>query len=536
VGAGKRKRTDDEAGEAEGGVAAGAGGARLKTDEATALERIEGDDEVGEDFDAAQLRRIALVLEKAARKNRQLRIKHSDLPTKFLESEVELHGAVQAFLVVSTAPELYEDLVQLGTMKTIVDLLGHENSDITVATIELIQELTSTEALEDEETNANLLIDHLLECSFAPMLVEILGRLTEPDDSSGVHQALAVVENVLELRPELADRFVAESELMSWLLIRLTGKKYKQFDTNKLYASELLSILLQNSDGNRLKLGQLDGVDRLLRALVKYKKHDPVGSEEIEMMVNLFNILCSSLALQENCKNFVAAEGIDLMILMLRSKNLSQYGALKVLDHAMAKGICPEIFTTFIERAGLKSLFPAFMKTPGGKKLKVFTETEFEEHICSIVASVFKYLEEGEHQNRLLKKFVESDYAKIERLVELHNLYLGKVQAVEESLAAEKAGIIGRGDEFDEIVENDHYLRRLDSGLSTLQQIALIIGFVCKQCGVEARDRFRQLLEIQRGSIDDVSAVLIEYDGELDLQDETAGVSKTTMASLIRSL
>ena len=241
-------------------------------------------------------------------------------------------------------------------------------------------------------------------------------------------------------------------------------------------------------------------------------------------------------AMQENCQNFVAAEGVELMILMVRAKNLSRYGALKVLDHAMSKGICPEIFTTFVEHAGLKSLFPAFMKTPSSKKLKVFTETEFEEHICSIVASIFKYLGEGEHQNRLLRKFVESDYAKIERLVELHSSYLTKVKAVEEGLVVEKAALLARGEEFDDIVENDHYLRRLDSGLSTLQQIGLIVGFVCRQCGVQARDRFRQLLEIQGGSIDDVYSVLKEYDAELDLQDESAGVSKTTMVSLMRSL
>jgi len=438
--------------------------------------------------------------------------------------------------VVSTAPELYGDLVRLGTVKTIVDLLGHENSDITVAAVGLVQELTSTDALEDEDESAVLLIDHVLDCEFAPMLVETLGRLQEPADANGIHQCIAIVENILELRPEMADRLVKESELMSWLLIRLTGKPYKKFDTNKLYASEVLSIILQNSDGNRLKLGQLDGVDRLLRALVQFKKRDPVGSEEIEMMINLFNILCSSLAMQENCQNFVAAEGVELMILMVRAKNLSRYGALKVLDHAMSKGICPEIFTTFVEHAGLKSLFPAFMKTPSSKKLKVFTETEFEEHICSIVASIFKYLGEGEHQNRLLRKFVESDYAKIERLVELHSSYLTKVKAVEEGLVVEKAALLARGEEFDDIVENDHYLRRLDSGLSTLQQIGLIVGFVCRQCGVQARDRFRQLLEIQGGSIDDVYSVLKEYDAELDLQDESAGVSKTTMVSLMRSL
>ena len=178
VGAGKRKREGEE-------EASEAGPSFKKpSDPRKALEIIEDDDDVGEDFDAAGLRKAALTLEKAANKNRQLRIKHSDLPSKFLESEVELHSAIQAFEVVSTAPELYGDLVRLGTVKTIVDLLGHENSDITVAAVGLVQELTSTDALEDEDESAVLLIDHVLDCEFAPMLVETLGRLQEPADAS----------------------------------------------------------------------------------------------------------------------------------------------------------------------------------------------------------------------------------------------------------------------------------------------------------------------------------------------------------------
>jgi hypothetical protein len=33
----------------------------------------------------------------------------------------------------------------------------------------------------------------------------------------------------------------------------------------------------------------------------------------------------------------------------------------------MSSGAVPTIYETFVDRLGLKSLFPAFMKTPSGK-------------------------------------------------------------------------------------------------------------------------------------------------------------------------
>lgn len=39
------------------------------------------------------------------------------------------------------------------------------------------------------------------------------------------------------------------------------------FDANKLYATEILSILLQNTPENRKLLGEMDGIDVLLQQL-----------------------------------------------------------------------------------------------------------------------------------------------------------------------------------------------------------------------------------------------------------------------------
>lgn len=45
------------------------------------------------------------------------------------------------------------------------------------------------------------------------------------------------------------------------------------FDGNKLYATEILSILLQNTPENRKLLGELDGIDVLLQQLAVYSLH-----------------------------------------------------------------------------------------------------------------------------------------------------------------------------------------------------------------------------------------------------------------------
>ena len=137
----------------------------------------------------------------------------------------------------------------------------------------------------------------------------------------------------MEIKSELSKE-IAEQGLMQWLLKRLKAKM--PFDVNKLYCSEILSILVQDSNENRLLLGNLDGIDVLLQQLAAYKRHDPNSTEEQEFMENLFNSLCSALMTKENRDKFLKGEGLQLMNLMLREKKLSRNGSLKVLDHGMA--------------------------------------------------------------------------------------------------------------------------------------------------------------------------------------------------------
>ena len=53
--------------------------------------------------------------------------------------------------------------------------------------------------------------------------------------------------------------------MLQWLLKRLKAKM--PFDANKLYVSEILSILLQQNTDNKVLFGELDGIDVVLQQL-----------------------------------------------------------------------------------------------------------------------------------------------------------------------------------------------------------------------------------------------------------------------------
>lgn len=82
------------------------------------------------------------------------------------------------------------------------------------------------------------------------LLVQNLERLDESvkEEADGVHNTLSIIENLTELSSEIINE-ASKQGLLAWLLKRLKLKA--PFDSNKLYASEILSILLQDNEKNR---------------------------------------------------------------------------------------------------------------------------------------------------------------------------------------------------------------------------------------------------------------------------------------------
>ena len=78
------------------------------------------------------------------------------LTTRFIESEADLDAALKQFLPLTQNPPLfYPELVKSGALALLANLLSHENTDIAIDVIEIIQELT------DEDVGAE--VDDLAE-------------------------------------------------------------------------------------------------------------------------------------------------------------------------------------------------------------------------------------------------------------------------------------------------------------------------------------------------------------------------------------
>lgn len=82
-------------------------------------------------------------------------------------------------------------------------------------------------------------------------------------------------------------------------------KNVKEFEGNKQYVSELLSILMQSSTANQIKLASTNGIDALLSCVFPYKGRNARSDGEEEYVANLFGCLCSCLMPAENKVKFM---------------------------------------------------------------------------------------------------------------------------------------------------------------------------------------------------------------------------------------
>ncbi|CAG8726545.1 43612_t:CDS:10, partial [Gigaspora margarita] len=464
------------------------------------------DVEEPEALNIAGVRKMILKLEKAITKNQELRVKFPDDPTKFMESEADLDEGIKHLLTLTEVPDLYSQVVQMGAVPSIVSLLSHENTDIAIDVVELLNELTDEDVVaENDEDAMKVFIDSLLENQVLELLIQNLSRLNEDEsnDKQGIFNTLGVIENFTSFDPSLSEKFVKDTSILQWILTRI---KVRTFDSNRQYCSEILAILLQNSRANRLKLGELSGVDTLLQVLNAYKRKDPKDADETEMMENFFDALCSALAEPEIKTLFLEGEG----------------GA----------NCCER----FVDIFGLKTLFSNFMRK-GLKKFKKsyksFSEAEEEEHIIGIIVSLLKNLpQNSEHRLRLFNKFLENDLEKVDRLLEMREAYELKVSVVDKEIEEEKKEL--EDDEIDDEMLDEMYMKRLNAGLFTLQLVDLTIAWICYEEPM-IKEHVTILLNRTGRSLANVKTILEEYYKNLGDNDQAKAenVDKQMIETLI---
>lgn len=382
-------------------------------------------------------------------------------------SEADLDADIKALSTLSEHPELYEEFAKLGCVSSLVSLLSHENTDIAIDTIEIINELTD-EDVEAEQEQWDALVDAMLEADLINLLYENMSRLDEDieSDRAGIYHVLSVLEN-LSSRPSIATTLGQETRLLPWLLSRIS-KPELTVSQNKQYAAEILAILLQSSSENCAKITSLDGIDAILQLLSPYRKRDPAkGTEEEEYMANLFDCMTCLVDPAAGKGKFIEAEGIELCIIMLREGKMSKPGALRALNHALGRPEDASGCEKIVEAAGLKPTFGLFMKKQ---------DKENTEHLLGILASMLRLLPANEAPRiRLLAKFVEKDYQACDRLVKLRREYASKVAAIDREIKQERARL--DTEESDEKAD-EWFSRRLDAGLYVLQTVDVILAWL----------------------------------------------------------
>lgn len=524
---------DEEPGDDEDGRFFGGGLDEHAKDAMDFLDAQDGEEVIREEtYDAAWVRKLARDFEKKVNKNASLRAKYENDPTKFMESEGDLDDGIKDLSILSEHAELYGEFANSTAAAKLVELLAHENTDIAIGAIEIISELTDEDvAAAQEEWDA--LVAAFLEADLLGLLISNFSRFDETDetDASGVYHSLSVIENLLS-QPSNTDMIGKEKALLTWLLERIQ-KPEKPTTQNKQYASEILSILAQSSRPNRTLIAQANGVEIFLTNLAPYRRDDPEkDSDEEEYMENLFNCLTSVVEEPIGKIKFLEAEGTELCLLLVRDGKTGKSRALKVLDHACDHAeAAPEstadaesatdtekgdsvpphisICERFVEARGLKPLFSTFMKT----KRPDPTQTE---HILGLFSSLLRSLPgNSDSRFRLLAKFLESDFAKINKLITLRREYVSRLSAFDKSLEGRSNGL---SKEEREELEVENIPLRLSEGLYALQRIDASLAWLVAEDDGAKKAIIKGLSETDETLADVKKTLQAQLDGVLEVE------------------
>jgi hypothetical protein len=125
--------------------------------------------------------------------------------------------------------------------------------------------------------------------------------------------------------------------------------------------------------------------------------------------------------------------------------------------------------------------YPSEVMQPS-KKQKTATQTPAPEdttHTLGILSSLFTNLpSDTPARIRLLAKFVENNYEKSDKLLDIRTSAQARLTATDREISSEKGALLEAGEEIGAEEEDTWYLRRLDGGFYTLQTVDYILAWI----------------------------------------------------------
>ena len=516
-------------------------GGGVTKQERQALDYIEqndndaGGEQPEEVYDVAWLRRTTVSLQKKIDKNADMRARYADQPQKFIQSEADLDDELKGLSILSEHTELYSDFAKVkeGGIESVVNLLGHENTDIVMRAVQVLGELTD-EDTGAEEAQWRTLVKASLKAGLTELLVSNLDRLDEikEEDRDGVYQTLGLMENLCSDSTNL-DAVALQHGLQPWLLRRIEQPDPAapaKVGQNRQYTAEILAILLQGSPRFRDSFAKSPAsIDAILQLLSAYRKRDPErDSDEEEFVENLFGCITVLVDDAVGASSFLDNEGVELCLIMLREGGkFSKSRALKVLDHVLAGQNAAAACERVVEAAGLKTIFGSFMKlnNPNEKDQPLNASTadkETTEHLLGVISSLLRYTPaDSPARIRTLAKFVERDYEKIGALVHVRAEAMRRLARMERQIEEEKAVV-----DVDEEMEVEWLSRRMEAGLFAARTVDVVLAWLVAE-DQGAAGKIKGALELDQG-LPGLAERLKEQIGELGgTEDAVDGTSAT---------
>ncbi|KAK1933458.1 hypothetical protein X943_003741 [Babesia divergens] len=474
-----------------------------------------------EGLTAANLRRHVGLLEKRLLRNQQDRLESPDDPERWIKSEVDLEEQIRMFRDLSTMPELFESFEEYGGLRILCDALSHPNIDISIATLNVLNELLDPELIVGLQK-----ADHFLKAvhslGFHKLCITTLLKIDEDNsevDYEGVKSALEMLESLVEMFPSVVEEVSANVELLLFLLKRMKSSKTVEYDSNRVQASELLCVLFQQSEECLKLVGgpKVEGIDKLLRIVTVYRKKDPEGVEEEEIVENAFQCLCNLMLVAPNRVAFGKLQGIKLLVRLIKERRFTYQLAIKLLDYALMD--CPASCTLFVEGMGLKSIFSVLMRK--GVKTKAGTEAEKQEdeHVLGALHSLCTHCT-GTELARVMNKFVEHKYEKLERLVELHEKYTSLSKAAVNRMDNKSTSAKSMYSALNLNEDTQDYLDKYEAGLSICQLVNCI---------------FLRLYNMGNKNLSTCLLLLLHNKDYLEHLDDSASDSRQHMEKLLKN-
>ncbi len=380
------------------------------------------------EFNEIILKELLINISNNLEKDLQDREKYKNDYEKYISIEEQLNEDLVVLQRIAAYPKLIPKFVELNGIEILCKLLSHPNIDIVNKCVNLIQEITEGDFLNeiDEPKSfmelflSNNLIDLLIENLF-----KIENEIYKNDDSAQYKSdILSVIENYLDIYSLSFELFGKQTKIFKWLLLTLKNDTddIKEMEI-KLFASEILNQLLQNSDKNRIIFFKEEGLPILINIILveknnftDEKKND---SKLIEFINNIVDSICSAMLEEKNQEIFNKSDGINLFIESMKENNIFRHLSLKILTYSLLNN--KDNCIKFIENNGLSLIFSYYM----GKGLKKFDNKKIkkgEENVLEIISNLIQFCN-GIYLERVINKFAENKYETVKRLVNYYIEY-----------------------------------------------------------------------------------------------------------------